>query len=670
MRVFEILKDLINSKESTYQNNNIDTFLKTLKTDDDFVIYQLPRISHSFIADYLDLQLEIIEKVISYYTGVIYLRNNEGNLGLFSIKGSDNYLKKYVEIESGIGPIGWCYKYGKPLNIPSLKERTRTLYHYKYNPSVKSLICAPLWIGKKSVGVIALDSQNPNAFDDNAVKTLYNFSSAISQFLEMRSKIIDNDSNSRYYYRINTIIQKMLNTEFITTLSKNLFEEIHKLMPYKKGCIFIANEETIKIIDTSGYNDIYSKNVLLKIHTDIAQLSMKNNQVLKYDTNFKSNYLPSLSLSVSSENIEESCIAIPSTCDKLHFSLVLTSNEQYFFEDEDINLLNEILTCFSKCYLNLSKIEAISSASSKNKLKIDILTDLLNITNLKDFSRYLCSKLVEVLKAKSAGVFYLKEENDLKLYYTLGEFPDFLTRTYLPETQAILKSISTSTSFQIIDTSSKQIVVLPLLNNEFLFGAVLLSCDTKRLKLEISRVYKEIIPVFVSSFIKIVETEKLKHKSNTDPLTGIYNRNFFFDELRLQYERSKRTKKEFALLMIDIDNFKYINDTYGHPVGDCVLINVSSNLSSNLRDMDILARYGGEEFIVLLPETTMNEAYQISERIKFCVSSSKTYDLSISISIGIVTSTEANSLDELLKKADKALYTSKQNGKNRITCYK
>ena len=165
--------------------------------------------------------------------------------------------------------------------------------------------------------------------------------------------------------------------------------------------------------------------------------------------------------------------------------------------------------------------------------------------------------------------------------------------------------------------------------------------------------------------------EKLHNLSIHDTLTNIYNRRYFSFRFNEEFERAKKYKLTFSLLMIDIDHFKKINDNYGHLVGDVVLRGTVKLIKESIREVDFLARYGGEEFVVILPQTDREGAFLVGERIRKSIASAsiKAFDevLNITVSIGIanypVNSVYPNLLIEV---ADKALYKAKQKGRNRV----
>ncbi len=166
--------------------------------------------------------------------------------------------------------------------------------------------------------------------------------------------------------------------------------------------------------------------------------------------------------------------------------------------------------------------------------------------------------------------------------------------------------------------------------------------------------------------------ERLQELSMTDPLTGVYNRLFFQKRIEYEFQRADRYQTPLALIMLDLDHFKNINDSYGHPFGDIVLKGFSEILFSSVRGVDIVARYGGEEFVVACPETNNKQAMVVAERIRSKIDKARfTSDgvegsVTTSIGIAVCPHPKIGNTEELLKQADAALYRAKQDGRNCI----
>jgi len=166
--------------------------------------------------------------------------------------------------------------------------------------------------------------------------------------------------------------------------------------------------------------------------------------------------------------------------------------------------------------------------------------------------------------------------------------------------------------------------------------------------------------------------EKLKKLSITDGLTQLFNSRHFYNQLKGEIERFNRYGHQLSLLLLDIDNFKDFNDTYGHLEGDKILVRLGRIIKSCLRKMDTAYRYGGEEFTIILPGTHGEEARTVAERLRAAVTAEdftdgRDPDLGITVSIGVATlPVHAADAEELVSKADKALYEAKRRGKDRV----
>lgn len=173
---------------------------------------------------------------------------------------------------------------------------------------------------------------------------------------------------------------------------------------------------------------------------------------------------------------------------------------------------------------------------------------------------------------------------------------------------------------------------------------------------------------------KIIEEDKsdvLLESSTKDELTDLYLRDIFDITIIKAIENSKRNNFSICLTMIDIDDFKKVNDTYGHQKGDLVLKNIGEVLNSSIREMDMVARYGGEELCILMPHTKIEDALKISQRIREKIEDLDFDNFKVTVSMGISqTNDEINSAQSLVQTADLSLYKAKTNGKNRIEVYK
>jgi diguanylate cyclase (GGDEF)-like protein len=166
--------------------------------------------------------------------------------------------------------------------------------------------------------------------------------------------------------------------------------------------------------------------------------------------------------------------------------------------------------------------------------------------------------------------------------------------------------------------------------------------------------------------------EEIKHLAVTDDLTGILNRRGFADLANREYGIAKRLKRPLSLILVDIDQFKQINDTFGHLVGDAIIKQVAERCKHTIRDIDIISRYGGDELLILLVESSLKNSCAVAERLRKVINQKPFIagqeNIKITISLGVVeNNSDYHSLSDIIKKADVALYNAKENGRNCVS---
>jgi diguanylate cyclase (GGDEF)-like protein len=224
---------------------------------------------------------------------------------------------------------------------------------------------------------------------------------------------------------------------------------------------------------------------------------------------------------------------------------------------------------------------------------------------------------------------------------------------------------------------SRGVLAAPLLAGRHLVGVISISdvSPTRRFSgsdLRLLNMFAQQAAIAVENARLFRETQ---HLAITDPLTGLFNRRYFFDLAQREIDRAWRYKRQLAVLMLDLDHFKEVNDLYGHAAGDEVLRVVGSRLSDALRKTDILGRYGGEEFAVVLPETAHAGATMVAEKLRKCIherpiaTSHALITMTASVGIGFLDD-RCKGLDELIDRADQALYEAKRAGRDCVSVWK
>ena len=309
----------------------------------------------------------------------------------------------------------------------------------------------------------------------------------------------------------------------------------------------------------------------------------------------------------------------------------------------------------------------------------------------KDNWRRILDSVAELFDADAAAI---GEVRDGFVYYTrvsgfIENFPDYdperfrvpINRSAFAE--AIRRGYIVINDYQsyrwAVESWKKagmRSVLIAVLENSDVFGSLAVArfLSDKPFTEEDGRILKSL--AFIFSFIVKEELEKRKllERATKDHLTGLYNRLFLEEALEREVSRANRYGFPLSLIMLDLDNFKSVNDRYGHDVGDKVLVRFAQVIKKNVRGTDIPARYGGEEFVVLLPHTGPEEAQRVAERIRSVFErttfrfNGEVFRLTVSAGISSCHAGECNPR-ELLLTADKALYSAKRNGKNRVEVF-
>ncbi len=315
-------------------------------------------------------------------------------------------------------------------------------------------------------------------------------------------------------------------------------------------------------------------------------------------------------------------------------------------------------------------------------------TTFINSENIAEVFNELLEKVLMLTEFK-VGMILLRENDQFRIVAESGVSKEFSKRTKEGELNSffwhlfeegqplyIAEEDEIKNNPLLIREGIEFLVISPLVVSEKIFGVLLLA---SRRPISFDFDLASLISLVANHSSLIIEKVKLfeetQRLSITDSLTGLYNARHFYRSLHAELERAKRYNDAFSLVIFDIDDFKQVNDTYGHQIGDDLLKEFADILFHFSRKSDIVARYGGEEFVMILPKTPKESAYFLANRIlkkvqehKFLAD--KKLSLNISISGGISTFPEdGDNEKDLLYCADMALYKAKQEGKKRVICF-
>lgn len=343
-------------------------------------------------------------------------------------------------------------------------------------------------------------------------------------------------------------------------------------------------------------------------------------------------------------------------------------------------------------YYNSNKrIEALNLQLDAERKKIRELAVLNDIFSLlykdldeKSVVETIVDKAKELIRSEYSAILLVENKRVSVFYTSMGD-----STACKPEATGILsKVLRDGVTLRTDDIRSlsefkglpenhpvniKGILIVPLLLRDEIIGEIIL---VNRIGADgFSHEDEDVLLTFGFHAAFALERARLhqevKELATIDGLTGLYNHRAFQERLETEIERAKRFGSKVSLLMMDIDFFKKLNDTYGHSLGDEVLKRISCKIVDNIRNIDFAARYGGEEFAVILPETPLEGALVTAERIRTSIKDYRISHgeslISVTISIGVSTYPDyATSRKDLIGKADSALYQAKRSGRDRV----
>jgi diguanylate cyclase (GGDEF)-like protein len=310
------------------------------------------------------------------------------------------------------------------------------------------------------------------------------------------------------------------------------------------------------------------------------------------------------------------------------------------------------------------------------------------ISDLKNLLQYILSQAIEITSAEKGSIMLYNLETDRLNIRVLAGLEDTKSqekvnnneircrsfkpgegiagRVFMTSQPMIVNNIREDDLFIKSETSYvRSIACIPMVVYSDVVGVI--NVTNKKDGKEFTEEDVEMLKAVADQAAVAVNKAQLWDMAVTDSLTGLYVRRYFIVKLQEEIHRAERYNKPLSVVMVDLDRFKKINDTYGHDAGDRALKTISQFFQKNIRDIDAIGRYGGEEFVMLIPDADKKAAFCLAERLRKELAKVKLEDLPpITISLGIATyPSDGTDIEELIKKADAAMYEAKRKGRNR-----
>ncbi len=348
-----------------------------------------------------------------------------------------------------------------------------------------------------------------------------------------------------------------------------------------------------------------------------------------------------------------------------------------------------------KCRVQVDSEDEIGESSRAfNKLVHSLSLSLKAENAIKEFNEMLSSQLgVRAISQKAldhlvdyynadGGAILIEKGGDLAVVssFAIKEAERLASNDSIWKTVKLMKRQMLRLQRDIlidhtlIEFYPSEMLIEPLIYKGIAIGVILLA-SSRGFNEELLYGYEMCVRNLTLALRNAVTYEQLQQLAANDPLTGVYNRRFGMTRLREEFNRSIRSNIPIGVLMFDIDHFKSVNDTYGHTIGDKILINITRIAKMALREGDILLRYGGEEFLVIMPGASRHDSQFVAERLCRMVEEGKTQcgnqQISVTVSVGVASFPETDVTDEknLITFADSALYEAKDSGRNRVVVH-
>lgn len=450
------------------------------------------------------------------------------------------------------------------------------------------------------------------------------------------------------------------------------------------GSLFLINSDRIEVKSICGLTKDYFK---LDYNLSESVLEKAADDILVIDNlqceEIRSNYEEDLFI----EEGFKSLLAAPVFVDEeLEAILIFLHKTEDYFSQEDFVPVETITTqaplvikkakIFQKMERNVAGLSILQRTSStiNSTLKLE---EVFNLT---------VDVMMGTMGVSMSGLFLLDEDNEnLDLVASTG-FPQAesekliskfkeLCWEVIEEKEAIIEDEIDDKHDELNSFNMKSGMLIPLIIRDKVIGALAAG------QVGFKRNFKEADTRFVTTLSNQIAIaienarmyNQMEELATKDGLTKLYNHSHFQEILSQEIEKAKRYDHDLSLLMMDIDNFKDFNDTYGHQVGDEVLKELAALLKQEIREVDIVARYGGEEFAVILPETDINGAVKMGQRLNEVIRNTvieyEDLELEFTVSIGASSYRNDKTKKDLISNADAALYRAKNSGKDQ-TCSK
>lgn len=468
----------------------------------------------------------------------------------------------------------------------------------------------------------------------------------------------------------------------LPALFRTVVESIAATFGYTLVCIYLRDGDDLVLQRQIGYSRQIERIPLGKGVMSRTILSGK--PTLVADARSDPDFIGAIDNIVS-----EVCVPLRDQ-DRIIGVLNIESIDGIVLTEDDLRLMIELAGHISVAIERARLYEQLWRRVQQLDALYDTMSDITGNLERDTVLKAIVERMVALVRSTHGMIaLYDPAQNNLRIHYSIGMDRDYsgmrialgegvIGRVALTHQPLVVYDYhrweGQSPMFHALPSSN--VLAVPLLAGDELIGALSVGDFNTR------RVFTDddvrLLSMFAQQATIAIKNARLfaevQHLAITDPLMGIYNRRYFLSAAAREYERARRHHHVLAVLIADLDNFKQINDHYGHPIGDQVLQAISGIFRQELRSIDLLARYGGEEIIMLLPETDCNGVVRVVERLQLrlmdpVISEHDEIHVTASFGAAVNQRVTTSNVEALIAYADQALLYAKQHGKNRLVIW-
>ena len=576
----------------------------------------------------------------------------------------------------------------EPITIPNpdslpdiaLKEKARLAAS-----RTTSVIAVPLKIKSSLIGLLTFESVAQNGkWNDQTLFFLEMTANILSNALDRKQNEGRLRQSQQFQYRLNQITKTSIEKESYSSSIRTLSKQLSSLIDSDHGWLILTNKEAPSQIYKNGKT--YRPNQTeLEAIDHLLEKTSKNIFIYNPGNDQGKNKDKGL------EVLGKSFIAIPLLAKNQHLGIVILANEdEHFYSSLETNISQQ---AGPQITLAIIKIRSLDEAQQISKDLRDLRKTIVDISSELEFRRLMDTILERAVKLMNAegGEFYIYDEKtgELETVTSINLDKDYQGKRIKIGQGAAGKAIQLKKIVNIKDYSTwnnrinaydeckiKASISTPLIVGDRILGCIGVFNYTP--DIQFGKNEQHLLTIFAQHASIAIDNailfQKIQEMARMDEVTGLLNRRALFEIGEYEVARSIRLDRPIALAMIDLDNFKKVNDQYSHIIGDKVLKEVARLCRENVRNIDIIGRFGGDECIIVMPETNTDNAILTIERIRTVLESTTIkiddHEFHITACFGI-SSHEKNppSLEKIVEEADSAMYAAKMSGRNCIQIY-